>query len=140
MHDVACEPKPCSVTTMIATEVEIRQRYEQAGQGHVFDHIAELAAEQKVSFLQQLDDIKVEQLTNIFEAAKNETLSTSSKISPFTGAVGKSTDEVLTANFRKSGMEAIRSRKVAAVVCIFQNWFVSDRVYLHSSLQVSFFV
>ena len=105
-----------------SSEAEIRARYEQAGQGHVFDTIADLSVDQKASLLEQLDSIPVEKISSFLQAAQKDLESISqsgaggTEITPFSKKVGRSSNakdmEVATA----AGIKAIERGEVAALV------------------------
>lgn len=114
---------------------DVRRRYEEAGQGHVFEFYDELSDDEKSKFLEQLDAVKVEELAGILEAArKGGTAENGGEgdddggkldvVEPFKGPIGRapiaaavgaeSGDSVAAA--RAVGLEAVRHGQVAAVV------------------------
>ena len=114
------------MTTTI-DETALREKYEAAGQGHVFDHIDDeedgglLSADEKAAFLQQLNDIPVESIATLLEAAKQDHGSSGGggeTITPFSQHVGRTTDE--NANSmemaHQKGIAAIAQGQVAALV------------------------
>ena len=98
-------------------ETALRNRYEEAGQAQVFDFIESLDPSEKEKLLAQLDGIDVEKLPALLKAAKEEAANTTGgDIEPFSGSVGRTTDEDLVTKSKATGMEAIRSGEVAALV------------------------
>ena len=108
-----------SATTMMNYE-EIYSRYKSAGQEHVFDHIAAIPSdEEKQAFLQQLNDIPVEQLPSLLAMASSSSSDSSNDtIQPFTGNIGRSNDDdaSLKDKWYRTGLTAIAQDKVAALV------------------------
>jgi UDP-N-acetylglucosamine/UDP-N-acetylgalactosamine diphosphorylase len=104
----------------MVTEQELRSRYEQVGQGHVFQHVENLSDSEKEVLLHQLKGIQVEKLAPLLEAAMrsdNETSGLSnSAIQPFAGAVARSSDFAVVQSSRSTGMQAVAQGQVAALV------------------------
>jgi UDP-N-acetylglucosamine/UDP-N-acetylgalactosamine diphosphorylase len=107
-----------STTSTTMDEQEIRQRYEQAGQAHVFDHYDDiLDVASKQSFLQQLNAIAVESLASLYTAALEQEAASShasSPIQPYSGPTARSTDAI--EEYWKVGIDAIAHGRVAALV------------------------
>lgn len=103
---------------MTSIEETLRERFEKAGQGHVFDHFDSLSTVDKESLLQQLSDIKVEKLASLLEIAQGtDGDGESKKIDPFVGDnVGSSTDKEMSQKCFEKGLECIGRGEVAALV------------------------
>ena len=107
---------------MVQKEHEIRSRYEQAGQGHVLQHIEKLTPTEKDMLLTQLSAIKVENMAALLESALSEQQALSeasgggANIQPFSDEVGQSSDISMMDKCSALGMEAIRKGEVAALV------------------------
>ena len=99
-------------------ESDIRERYKSAGQEHVFDCCDSLTSSEKAGLLSQLKEIQIEKIPSLLSAASAEASNDSSNgyIEPFSGPVGRSTEETLVKQSRQTGMEAIRRGEVAALV------------------------
>ncbi len=102
----------------MAMESEIVERYEKAGQGHVFTHLSELSEEEAAALLLELDEIPVEKLGGFLKAAMEDqqNLSSSNTITPFSKNVGRYSDKEEAASVYDMGMKAIRCGQVAALV------------------------
>jgi hypothetical protein len=103
-------------------EAQLRERYKRADQDHVFAYFDSLTSEEKAELLKQLEGINVEDLPRLLQAASQESLRTddedgSARIEPFSGLVGKSSDEGCSEKARIRGMDAIKRQKIAALVC-----------------------
>lgn len=111
-------------------ESAIRARYEAAGQGHVLKYVDKLSdsSSLKDDLLRQLNDIRVEQIGGLLEAALAGTGASTSAgggsekeeshdqiITPFSKPVGQSTDPDVGSYYKK-GLEAIANDQVAALV------------------------
>jgi UDP-N-acetylglucosamine/UDP-N-acetylgalactosamine diphosphorylase len=94
----------------------LRDRYEKAGQGHVFQCWDELSESEKEEFAQQLESVEVERLASLLEAARDDASASSDDVRPFSGKVGRSSDKGLIESSRRAGMEAIGRGEVAALV------------------------
>jgi UDP-N-acetylglucosamine/UDP-N-acetylgalactosamine diphosphorylase len=109
-----------NVSTDADDESEIRSRYAQAGQEHVFQHCAQLSPTERTSFLHQLRDIQVENVAILLKSAESIDQgepTDETAIAPFpTNIVGRSTDEALVRDSYTTGMEAIRKNQVATLV------------------------
>lgn len=102
---------------MAASSQSLRERYERAGQDHVFKNFDEFTDEERVRLLKQLEDIDVENLPRLLEAAKQELSAQGSEdIEPFLGPIGRSTDEAARGASEQIGMQAVSDGKVAALV------------------------
>lgn len=101
-------------------EKTLIERFQRAGQDHVFQHIDSLTDSEKELLLTQLNDIKVESIQPLIKSALGyETSNTNSMddaIQPFSGKIGRSTDEKLIESSRMKGMEIISHGHVAALV------------------------
>lgn len=105
---------------MESIEARLKDRYEKAGQQHVFQYFHRLSNIEKEQLLMQLDSIQIEEIPLLVESARiQEELvknGTESSIRPFTGPVGRSTDTNCIEIARIKGMECIRKGQVAALV------------------------
>jgi UDP-N-acetylglucosamine/UDP-N-acetylgalactosamine diphosphorylase len=99
----------------MADESDIRRKYERAGQSHVFDYVELLSPSERSKLLSQLNEIDVEKLATLLQAASAES-SNNDGIQPFSGPFGRSNDSQMVDRSVKTGMEAIRRGKVAALV------------------------
>lgn len=109
------------MTTMSSNGAsELQTRYEQCGQGHVFEYVKDgsLTEEEQASLFKQLETIKVEDLAHLYQAATGNASASSDDdiVQPFTGDIGQSTDEALVEECEALGLEAIRNGQVAALV------------------------
>jgi len=101
---------------------DLRKRFEDAKQSHVFDNYDSLGDEEKLSFDAQLSTIPVENLEGFLTAAKAIVANDSKSITPFSGPVvsiaeGKEQNENNDVNtWRQVGLQAIKEGKVAALV------------------------
>lgn len=111
------------MTTTMIDESALRARYTEAGQGHVFHHIDTLSStsSKKEELLEQLHDIRVEEIGKLLESALASTGGDGSAqdqqqlITPFSKTVGQSTDEDVKLYYA-TGMNAIAHGEVAALV------------------------
>jgi UDP-N-acetylglucosamine/UDP-N-acetylgalactosamine diphosphorylase len=94
---------------------ELRTRYAEAGQGHVFHYIEELSVTERAELIHQLEGIELERLASLLKAARAETAD-ESVVEPFPHAVARSTDQDVVDSVRSKGLEAIRKGQVAALV------------------------
>jgi UDP-N-acetylglucosamine/UDP-N-acetylgalactosamine diphosphorylase len=111
----------------------IYTRYKNAGQEHVFDYYETIPSdEEKQTFLQQLQDIPVEEIPSLYAMAaqpqqpqsssssssSSSTTTTIDTIQPFTGDIGRSNDPDTTRQelWYNTGIEAIAQGQVAALV------------------------
>lgn len=100
-------------------EDHVRSRFQAANQGHVFDHFDALSAEAKAIFLEQLDVIKVEELSDLLKAALADQQSDDGKddvITPFSKEVGRTVNKKDSIAAYKVGINAIGRGEVAALV------------------------
>ena len=99
-------------------ETTIRERYNTAGQGHVFRNLKDLEPEETKAFMRQLDEIPVEKLSTYLEAALagQASIGESMKIKPFSKHVGRSTNKNEVLASYKIGLEAIGNGEVATLV------------------------
>jgi UDP-N-acetylglucosamine/UDP-N-acetylgalactosamine diphosphorylase len=108
-------------------EKKLRERYEKAGQGHVFKYVNDLNETEKHVLFNQLNDIKVEELHTIVDAARqqdsknnaitiNNNNATNLTIEPFVGTIGRTADKELVSRSYRIGLEVIGRGQVAAVV------------------------
>ncbi|CAJ1952478.1 unnamed protein product [Cylindrotheca closterium] len=108
-------------------EAEVRERFEAAGQGHVFQYFGELSAPEKEAFLNELDGINVESTASLLEAAKATSLATAkpsdageasanSGIRPFSKHVGRTSVKEDREPSYQLGIEATSRGEVAALV------------------------
>jgi len=100
---------------------DLRKRFENANQSHVFDYYDSLGDEEKLAFDTQLSTIPVEELQEFLTSAKANVASDSKSITPFSGPVVSIAEEELNANndvdtWRQAGLYAIKEGKVAALV------------------------
>jgi UDP-N-acetylglucosamine/UDP-N-acetylgalactosamine diphosphorylase len=106
---------------VVIDEAAIRTRYEAAGQGHVWKHLEGLLgddnAADKESLLKQLNGIQVEELADLYKSASAETKDDEDDvITPFSKTVGRSTEDAVSQDARRLGIEAISQGQVAALV------------------------
>jgi UDP-N-acetylglucosamine/UDP-N-acetylgalactosamine diphosphorylase len=113
-------------------EAKVIARYQAAGQEHVLKYVDSLTKEDKEALLQQLNDIPVESLASLLEAAKNDSISSirlqaqeeeeegggsaATIITPFSKHVGRTTDQSQATRAYQRGLEAISKGQVAALV------------------------
>lgn len=100
-------------------EDQVRSRYQAANQGHVFDHFDALSEEAKEIFLEQLDGIKVEDLSSLLQAALADQQNEDGEddvITPFSKDVGRTVDKEDSIAAYKTGIKAIGRGEVAALV------------------------
>lgn len=97
---------------------ELRQRYQAAGQEHVFAYYDQLDEAQQASFLKQLKSIQVETLQDVWDSAQNLTTNNNddNNIRPYSGVVGRSCDAETVQSSRTVGLQALQENKVAALV------------------------
>jgi UDP-N-acetylglucosamine/UDP-N-acetylgalactosamine diphosphorylase len=99
---------------------EIYSRYQNAGQEHVFQYYDTIPSNsEKQAFLQQLNDIPVEQLPSLLSMAQqSSSLSSNDTIQPFTGNIGRSSinDTTQKEEWYQRGIQAIANGEVAALV------------------------
>ena len=104
----------------MAMDDELKHRYEQAGQGHVFDYINTLTDSERNTFLTQLNEIPVEKLASLWKAALQGENDSSTNdhivVQPFAGPVGRSTDPELVKKSYEIGLRSIARGEVAALV------------------------
>jgi UDP-N-acetylglucosamine/UDP-N-acetylgalactosamine diphosphorylase len=103
------------MTTTDSDEATIRKRYQAAGQEHVFKHIDTLPSKERKEFLQQLQEIPVESIADLLEAARHDTGS-NGEITPFSKHVGRTSDKKEMEVAYQKGMDAIAQGHVAALV------------------------
>ena len=98
-------------------ESKVKERYQSAGQDHVLKYVDSLSAEDKQILLEQLNDIKVEEISSLLKAATADTGTTEDEvITPFSKHVGRTTDKEEASMAYQKGMEAITNGEVAALV------------------------
>lgn len=107
-------------------EAKVRERYEAVGQGHVFQYLDELSANDKEAFLTELDGINVESTASLLEAAKATSLAASKPtgeagdstagITPFSKHVGRASVKEDREPSYKLGIDACSRGEVAALV------------------------
>lgn len=116
-------------------EEKVRERFESAGQGHVFQYFDELSADEKEAFLNELDSINVEATASLLEAAKATSLAaakpsptseppekvqkvedSATGITPFSKHVGRTSVKEDREPSYKLGLEACSRGEVAALV------------------------
>jgi UDP-N-acetylglucosamine/UDP-N-acetylgalactosamine diphosphorylase len=109
-------------------EIKLLERYQAAGQEHVVKNLDSLTEDEKKALLQQLNDIPMERLATLLDAAKKDSLcSTSGEeggsgggsatiITPFSKHVGRTTDPHEATTAYQKGLEAIHQGHVAALV------------------------
>ncbi|KAL3945836.1 MAG: hypothetical protein SGBAC_000108 [Bacillariaceae sp.] len=116
-------------------ETKIRERFEAAGQGHIFQYFGDLSADEKEAFLNELDGINVESTSSLLEAAKATSLATAKAsetseaptktpelddsnvgIQPFSKHVGRTSVKEDREPSYKLGIEATSRGEVAAIV------------------------
>lgn len=99
-------------------QAHLRSRYQAAGQDHVFDYFESLSESEKGLLLEQLNDIEVEALSSLLEAAQQGSLANVEEdaIAPFSKHVGRTTNTQEASAAHQMGMSAIRDGKVAALV------------------------
>ena len=105
---------------MTVDESTVRARYEAAKQDHVLKHLDKLAQPLKDELLHQLNDIRVEEISGLLEAALAGGSTGSdhghqAAITPFSKPVGQFTDPNVE-SYYSSGMDAIGKGQVAALV------------------------
>ena len=96
----------------------VRERYRRAGQEHVLVYIDTVTDEERFALLKQLDEIQVENLSSLLDAAATQEQSAvrGDNFEPFRGPIGRCADGNLRAKSRAIGMEAIKNNHVAALV------------------------
>ena len=94
----------------------LQRRYEEARQGHVFEHYDSLSEDEKKAFQEQLSSIEIEKIRPLLASAMAAQSLATGDIAPFSKGVGRSSDAALVASSEKVGMEAIRNGQVAALV------------------------
>lgn len=95
-----------------------RDRYEKAGQGHVFQYFSELTSTEKLCLLNQLESIEVENLSRLLASARSSQVGAEShQISPYNYSpdVYGSSDS-LPKSCHVLGWKAISSNEVAIVI------------------------
>lgn len=97
-------------------EKDIRNRYDNAGQSHVFDYFDKLTESEKETFLKQLDAIEIEKLGELLNGALAGEQSYTQDIQPFNDQVGRFNDKDLIVKSRLTGMTALKAGQVAALV------------------------
>lgn len=98
-------------------ETKVASRYKAAKQGHVLKYLDTLSDEAKDKFLEQLDSIKVEDISSLLEAAlADQNEDGEDEIAPFSNEVGETTDKDGCAKAYERGVESISKGEVAAVV------------------------
>ncbi|KAL3909660.1 MAG: hypothetical protein SGILL_008000 [Bacillariaceae sp.] len=98
-------------------ETKLRERFQAAGQEHVFDHVDILSAEEKTTLLEQLNDIQVESIATLVEAARKDSNSSDDlMITPFSKHVGRTTNKEESSRAYETGIAAIERGQVAALV------------------------
>ena len=114
-----------TTTTTRMNYEEMYTRYKKAGQEHVFDYYDTIPSDhEQQTFLQQLNDIPVEQIPSLLTMAQQSLVSSSSSddndnntIQPFTGHIGRATeDPTQTQQWYDTGLQAISQGQVAALV------------------------
>lgn len=102
--------------------VALKRRYEECGQGHVFAYVDELSSKDRLSLIEQLSSIPVEQLSHWLQSAQESAVlgtNNDNTIEPFTftDSIGSETSSPTTTEFYwKKGLEAIGRGEVAALV------------------------
>lgn len=95
-----------------------RDRYNKAGQGHVFQYFSELSSTEKMCLLNQLESIEVENLGRLLESAKNSQAGGEChQISPYDynpDVYGSS--DTLPKSCHVLGLKAIASNEVAVII------------------------
>lgn len=102
----------------MSVQADIIEKYNKAGQGHVFKHLTELSDQEKDALLLELDEIPVERLKGFLEAAleDQQNLGSSDDIAPFSKNVGRYNDKQQAVAVYDVGMKAISYGEVAALV------------------------
>mmetsp|Transcript_6115 Transcript_6115/g.7910 ORF Transcript_6115/g.7910 Transcript_6115/m.7910 type:complete len:480 (+) Transcript_6115:27-1466(+) len=105
----------------MSDEKSLKDRYEKAGQKHIFDHFETLKSDDRESLLKQLASIQVEHLGDLLRLAQaggdSGAEDGSNSIEPFIGEnVGSFTDVILNEKCNEKGLEAIGRGEVAALV------------------------
>jgi UDP-N-acetylglucosamine/UDP-N-acetylgalactosamine diphosphorylase len=100
-------------------------RYQAAGQEHVLKNVDSLTFDEKDALLKQLNNINVESLSSLLNAAKQDSLSNTNAaegngpttiITPFSKHVGRTTDPQEASKAYQIGLEVISKGHVAALV------------------------
>lgn len=110
-----------SSSTRGLTLSDICSRLQAAGQEHVLQYVEDLTEGDRQALLQQLDSIQVDQIESLYQTAlAHDTAATTGDddikaIQPFSGPVGKSSDDN-SSTWRATGMAAIATGQVAALV------------------------
>ena len=107
-------------TTMTVDESTVRARYEAAKQDHVLKYLDKLPQPSKDDLLRQLNDICVEEISGLLEAAlaggsDGSDHGHQAAITPFSKSVGQYTDPNVE-SYYSLGVEAIGKGQVAALV------------------------
>eukprot|EP00536_Pseudo-nitzschia_multiseries_P007642 jgi/Psemu1/240413/estExt_Genewise1.C_1810089 len=100
-------------------ESKVISKYQEANQDHVLKYLHTLSTEAKETFLKQLDSIKVDELSGLLDAALADLQNEDGKddgITPFSKAVGRTTDTDESATAYEKGIEVIGNGEVAALV------------------------
>ncbi|MDZ7814463.1 MAG: UTP--glucose-1-phosphate uridylyltransferase [Planctomycetota bacterium] len=95
---------------------QLKAYYEEHGQGHVFDHIGELAVPARSEFLKQLRSIDLDKVDSLVEKYRTRKEETDHELRP-AETVGAPTNDQERAERRKArnrGEELLRAGKVAA--------------------------
>ena len=102
----------------MSTPEEVRRRYEEAGQSHVFDFVDQISDLcDRNDLFDTLADVAVEGLGALLESARQAPDPDASTIQPFGGMVAITSDDPnAVAAWRDEGMRAIRGGEVAALV------------------------
>ena len=109
--------KNCLAVRTMIEENRIKSRYQSVNQSHVFDYLDTLSKDAKLKFLEQLDSIKVEDLSSLLSAALNDQQNQDNDdITPFSKDVGRSTDKDEAIAAYAKGIEVIGRGEVAALV------------------------
>ena len=103
---------------MSVDEMEIRERFEKVGQGHVFKYFGEATEEEKMALLAELRVIPVEKLDGFLKAAlaDQKNISSSNDITPFSKHVGRFINKEASQAASAIGIECIGRGEVAAIV------------------------
>lgn len=94
----------------------LKEQYEAAGQGHVFQFFQDLSTAEQESFLQQLSKIQVAEVTEVGKKALSGETQTACQFEPLPQEViGDATSE-LREEWYKQGLELISKNQVAVIL------------------------
>ncbi|KAI9335522.1 nucleotide-diphospho-sugar transferase [Obelidium mucronatum] len=109
-----------TTTTTTSTEAGLRQAYEAAGQGHVFQYFSQLDADAQTALLAQLGDIDVARCNRIFAKATTAAAHDHDSFDPLPAASFSSTldarNAAAVAAWRAAGLALIARGKVAVIL------------------------